>query len=223
MATADQILNLGERLREISFKNFEAGDKVLLLLEGVRITLDNTRDENRLTLEQRDNRISEQAAELADRLKELQSLEARSAVREAEFVRQTNAYAELAGQYASTSAYLEEVKATVVLTAEQLKQVEAAAAEAARSFAVTIEAKDALIAEETKAKFDALDQVAKLGSDVAGLLDTINLERVAREEMIKTHESDNDKILAMVEELFKAETEEDRDIRETAEGQGGYE
>jgi hypothetical protein len=223
MATADQILDMGQKLREISFKNFEAGDKVLMLLEGVKITLDNTRDENRRTLEERDSRISEQAAELVDRLKQLQSLEARSAVREAEFARQTNAYAELAGQYASTSAYLEEVKATVVLTAAQLQLVETAAAEAARSFSTTIATKDALVAEETKAKLDALDQVAKLGSDVASLLETINLERTAREEMIKTHESDNDKILAMVEELFKAETEEDRDIREKAEGKGGYE
>lgn len=223
MAAISEILDLGAQLKEVSFKNFEAGDKVLMLLEGVRITLDNTRDENKRSIEQRDNRISEQDKELSDRIAQMKAIEARAAAREAEFTRQSNAYAELAGNYAKTSAYLEEVKNTVELTTAQLAQVEAAAAEASRSFAATIEAKDTLTAEEVKAKLDALDQVAKLGTDVAALMETINSERLAREAMIATHEADNDKVLAMIQELFTAEKEEDKDLRDASAGyNGGY-
>lgn len=223
MATTSEILDLGAQLKEVSFENFEAGDKVLMLLDGVRITLDNTRDESKRSIEQRDNRISEQDRELSDRIAQMQAIEARSAVREAEYTRQSNAFAELSGNYAKTSAYLEEVKNTVVLTSAQLAQVEAAATEAGRSFAATIEAKDALTAEEVKAKLDALDQVAKLGTDVAALMETINSERLAREEMIKSHETDNDKILAMVQDLFTAEKEEDKDLRDASAGYEGSE
>lgn len=223
MTAISEILDLGAQLKEVSFKNFEAGDKVLMLLEGVRITLDNTRDENKRSIEQRDNRISEQDKELSDRIAQMKAIEARSAAREAEYTRQSNEYATLSGKYAETSAYLEELKNTVVLTAAQLAQVEAAAAEAGRSFAATIEAKDALTAEEVKAKLDALDQVAKLGADVAALMETINSERLAREELIKVHEADNDKVLAMVQELFTAEKEEDKDLRDaSAAYEGGY-
>jgi hypothetical protein len=216
MATANEILDLGAQLKEVSFKNFEAGDKVLMLLEGVRITLDNTRDENRRSLAQRDDRISAQDKELNERIAQVQAIEARSAVREAEYTRQSNAYTALAGDYAQTSAMLSEVSAVAQLTAEQKAQVEGAAAEAARAFNATIEAKDALAAEELKAKMDALDQVAKLGSDVATLMETLKSEQAARETMIQIHESDNDKILAMVKDLFESEKEEDKDIRDAA-------
>lgn len=223
MATTSDILSLGAELREVSFENFEAGDKVLMLLDGVRITLNNTRDENKRSIEQRDNRISEQDRELSDRIAQMKAIEDRSAAREAEYTRQSNEYATLAGNYAKTSAYLEEVKNTVVLTAAQLTQVEAAAAEADRSFAATIEAKDALMAEEVKARLDALDQVAKLGTDAAALMETVKSERAAHEAMIATHEADNDKVLAMIQELFTAEKEEDKDLRDASAGYEGSE
>lgn len=223
MATTSDILDLGAQFREVSFKNFEAGDKVLMLLDGVRITLDHTRDENKRTIEQYSVRISEQDKELSERIAQMKAIELRAADREAEYTRQSNAFAELSGNYAKTSAYLEEVKNVVTLTAAQLAQVEAAAAEAGRSFAATIEAKDMLMAEEVKAKLDALDQATKLGTDVAALMETVKTERLAREEMIATHEADNDKVLAMLQELYTAEKEEDKDLRDASAGyNGGY-
>jgi hypothetical protein len=223
MATTSEILDAGAVLKEISDKNFEAGDRVLALWNGVRMTLDSTRDEHRKTLAQRDDRISDQDRELTDRIKQLQAAEARASVREAELVKQSNAYTALAADYAQTSAMLSEVSAFATLTVEQKVKVEAAAAEAGRSFAATIEAKDALAAEILKAKLDALDQVAKLGTDVADLSASLKAERSEREALLAKHDKENDEILAMVKNLTVAEQEEDKDIRDaSASYEGGY-
>jgi chromosome segregation ATPase len=224
MAITSEILDAGAVLKEISTKNFDAGDKVLALWNGVRITLDSTRDEHRKTLKQRDALVSEQTRELSVLAKKLEVIENRAAIREAEFTRQSNDLSELAGNYAKASISLQEITAFADLTVEQKAKVEEAAAEADRSFKATIEAKDALMAEEVKSKLDALDQVAKLGTDVADLSASLSAERAEREMMLAKHDRENDEILAMIKDLTVAQQEEDKDLRDaSASYEGGYE
>jgi hypothetical protein len=211
--STDRLISELNLLGDLQEKDFKAGDKVLALLEGVRQTLENTRESTRVTIAERDAKIAEQLSAITDRDRELVEAARLRAEREAEHNRTLEALDSTARDLRTTSEALELIKSQYDLTVEQLAAVEAAKAQAEAAYIETMRAKDEVIAQQVADKLALADQVTKLGNDISNLTGQIDEVRRSRDEIVAQHEADNERVLAKISQLFTAQQIEDADIR----------